>query len=1234
MRKKELMKRLWAMGMAATMAVTSSGLVALADEKQPEATEEVTLEKKVADENSTSAVNFEEEETELYCGTDWSGSNATVKADKTKAVLEVSNFGWNGEWGLQYIIKSLSLKDNTTYKVEFDITSTADKKFFLKLDDAGGFIAEPVELNANETKHYVKTVNCGSFCDKPYLFFALGQMAPEEANRSGEVTIEGLKFTEVTGSDTGDDSGSNTGNKEKGPEYDFTKDNSQFDYADTGLTKSGYDLIWSDEFDGNYGDDRIDENTGLNLDNWSYQMGDGSTDCGNYGWGNNELQCYTNRPENVGVNEDLNGDGKGNGVLRITAKREDGYAYKTESAKNYTSARLRTTSPTEALFDTTYGYVEARIALPATAGAWPAFWMLPESTSVYGNWPVSGEIDILETCGAFTDKGNNVACGTLHWGTPTHVYKGSGYVELDSDYTYFHTYAIDWEPGQITWYYDGKPINTLTNWESAIPGASDSLSFDAPFDMPFYMLLNLAVDSGQFGGGVNKAEFKDDINMYVDYVRVFQKTEGYKDSVTRKAAEGTSDNWKDFAGVNQISELTTDSLKVCEGGGMSDTNADKSNWYLSYQQDATDATLDKYVDSDGKNWAKVGIKSPGAQDYSVQLIGHYDAKSGYVYKVSYDAYANGGMVGKSVNCDSKEWKGWSTYGVTQFKLEKEPTHYSYTFQQTEDFDNCRIEFNLGAQNSGDVYISNVKVEIVDPEIIGNTEKARTPLSDGNMVYNGSFDQGDNHLGYWSSLGNTKTVVPRYTTEALKSDDLMVVDIASKSNYENIPDGNKFFERRAQIEAIDNNSPTIYQPEMKITKDKYTVKFDLYSKEDTAVQVGAYTLIENEGEITLGKKLGVATTKYNKNDGVRSFVLVFETKEDAQNAALVFKFSKGAAVQLDNVYMNGLNQASGVDEHPLKTSASYRGDNGGGVEIPLANKDGEVTMSNIVSGGSWYSPQLASEDFELVAGQKYKLSFDYKMEGQHNNSFQYIIQENAGSWHVFAGGPTTVECKNTGFNHYEMEFIADASISSVHLNYGFGNSDATGDMAFTFKNAKIDLVKQSANDNGENDNEDIDDSEFDLDKETEVKPTNPGSSQNSGSSGSSNSSGNSSQSGKMQTNTIINDTKTPLGNTAVASKTGIKKVNKQTSNTADKEVISNEETDNSEEIVEDERTETEISVTANNEHDAISDDSLEDENTPKAAVSDGSNSTFAIVAIIAVLVAAISAVGVSLIRKKH
>ncbi len=1027
------------------------------------------------------AISFEDANTEFYVGNDWSGSNADIKESGTKAVINASSYGWNGEWGIQYKVKELGLEVGQTYTVSADFTSSINKKLRVKLDDSSQFF-ETIDMVAGETYEFSKEVTITKIADDT-IYFAPGQMDGETANLSGTLTIENFRIQDADGNYLVLTGGSSLG--EKGPEYDWANKNSELDYADPGRNKDGYKLIWADEFDGNYGTDTVDAN-GLNLNNWAYQLGDGTTDCGNYGWGNNELQCYTDNATNVGVNEDLDGDGEGEGVLRISAVNEPGYKYANESAKNYTSARLRTTKPTEALFDTTYGYVEARISLPGTAGAWPAFWMLPESTDIYGGWPVSGEIDIMETCGAFNSEKHNIACGTLHWGVPTHVYKGSGYVDLFSDYTYFHTYAVDWEPGKMTWYYDGQPIKSLDNWTGAIPATSDALGFDAPFDMPFYMILNLAVDSGQFGGSVNKAGFKDDINMYVDYVRVFQREGGYADSVLRGETGSSNEDWKDLAGVNQIADISAASLDN-QGGGLEDAASDDSKWYLSNQDDGTGATLENYTDADGKTWAKVGIANAGSKDYSVQLIGHYNAKAGYVYKVSFDAYAEGAVVGKSVNCDSKEWAGWSTYGVKSFELSNTPASYSYTFKQTEDFDKCRIEFNLGSQGAGSVYVSNVRVEIVDPATLGESTSTRGPLANGNLIYNGSFDQGNLHFGYWDKLDGTEVSIPRYTTENLTGHDLSVVDVASKSNYENISDGIKYYERRAQISSTNGKSPVVYQPGIDMAADKYQVKFDLYSEMATSVKVSAYSVGYNQGKEYLDKELGKATASYDPASGVRSYSLFFNTAEDAAGAALVFTFEKGTAVQLDNVYLHGENQKSDVDEHPLDSSdenAAYRGDSGAGSEIPLTSENGVITMSGITSGGSWYSPQLASPDFKLVAGQTYKLTYDYKLEGTHNNTFQYIIQENGGSWHVYGGGPTTVNYDKSkadadGFQHYEFTFTADATISAVHVNYGFGNSGANGDMKFSFKNADMELVKAQTGSDTTDDSEDVDDDKFDV-----------------------------------------------------------------------------------------------------------------------------------------------------------
>lgn len=849
---------------------------------------------------------------------------------------------------------------------------------------------------------------------------------------------------------------------EKGAEYDFTKDNSAYDYADPGKNKAGYDLVWYDEFDGNYGNDSVDLNTGLNLNNWSYQLGDG-TEVGNPGWGNNEKQSYTSKKKNIAVNEDLDGDGKKDGMLRLTASyEENGYKNGSETEKDYTSARIRTTSRTnEALFTTTYGYIESRMALPATKGAWPAFWMLPQSTDIYGNWPVSGEIDIMETCGAFKEGGNNKACGTLHWGAPEHVYKGSGYVDLNSDYNYFHTYAVDWEPGKITWYYDGVAVNTLQNWESMISGSTDSLSYDAPFDMPFYILLNLAVDSGLFGGDVNRATFRDNINMYVDYVRAYQKSEGYAESVDRTASDNAKTDWDDYEGVNQIADVTASSLDA--NGFASDNDSDASKWYLAYNANNTggNATLDSFKDDSGKTWAKVGISEAGSQDYSVQLIGHYNAKAGYVYKVSFDAYADGNMVGKSVNTDSKEWAGWSTNGIQSYELSSTPQHVAFTFEQKSDFEKCRIEFNLGSKASGNVYISNVKVEIVNPESI-NGESGRKPLSNGDVIYNGTFDQGSAHVGGWAATEGTSLSVPRYTTEKIADSDVSVVDTASTLNkFEKLNNGGvKYYERRAQISST-SGAPCIYQPGIELKADGYTLNFDMYSKNATTVQAAIYSVTEDGKPGT--KMLESPVVNYTAGSGVKNYKWAFTTPRALANAALVLTFGDGASVQIDNVSMIGNAQAEVADEHPVNAATQWNANGAdGGAATDAGIENGVHKFTGIKSGSTWYSPQITSAQFKTLAGAKYKMTAKLKLEGTSNNKVWYIVQ-NQGSWEVVQdlvdvdltklGTPdadgfytytTTIQCPN-------------ATYSNVALNFGLGKSEAVN-ATFYFKDVTLELVK--------------------------------------------------------------------------------------------------------------------------------------------------------------------------------
>lgn len=258
--------------------------------------------------------------------------------------------------------------------------------------------------------------------------------------------------------------------------------------------KAGYRLVWNDEFDG----------ASLDTDKWSYQTGTQDVYGGSVGpqyWGNGELQYYTD-----GANVKVSG-----GVLEITAKRES------MGDRSFTSSRIVTRD--KAYW--TYGYFEAKIKLPAESGMWPAFWMLPQpadktgSDNVYGGWPANGEIDIMEAKGRLLDKVDT----TLHYGGTwqTHEYKSKETV-LSSAIDEWHIYAVEWTADHIAWIVDGEEVFRVGSsewWTSASQSAS------APFDQPFYLLLNLAV-GGQYDGYTQPdADFVSS-SMSVDYVRVYE----------------------------------------------------------------------------------------------------------------------------------------------------------------------------------------------------------------------------------------------------------------------------------------------------------------------------------------------------------------------------------------------------------------------------------------------------------------------------------------------------------------------------------------------------------------------------------------------------------------------------------------------------------------------------------------------------------------------------------------
>ena len=244
-----------------------------------------------------------------------------------------------------------------------------------------------------------------------------------------------------------------------------------------------WQLVWRDEFDGN----QVDSSK------WSFEVN-------GKGGGNNELQYYTDRRENCYV---------ANGHLVIRADRERYTG--PDGTRDYTSARLRTIGKGDWL----YGRFEIRARLPRGQGMWPAIWMLPTDW-VYGGWAASGEIDIMEAVNLGGTGGNKIH-GTLHYGGswPNNTHSGDHMTPTKDVSQEFHTYSVEWEPGEIRWYIDGQHYQTQTQWWSS------NGDYPAPFDKRFHLILNVAVGGTWPGNPNGSTQFPQ--TMEVDFVRVYQK---------------------------------------------------------------------------------------------------------------------------------------------------------------------------------------------------------------------------------------------------------------------------------------------------------------------------------------------------------------------------------------------------------------------------------------------------------------------------------------------------------------------------------------------------------------------------------------------------------------------------------------------------------------------------------------------------------------------------------------
>ena len=272
-------------------------------------------------------------------------------------------------------------------------------------------------------------------------------------------------------------------------------------------------LVWADEFEGS----QVDRSK------WDFDLGNGFFDYGKHhwvpGWGNEELQYYTDSAANIQVAD---------GLLTIRAVKESLHGC------GYTSARIKSRRRDGApLFSKLYGRFEFRAKVPWGKGLWPALWLLPQDDR-YGGWAASGEIDVMEIAG---DEPHEVL-NSIHYGSTypkrtlhTHVHT----LPDDSTVADWHVYAVEWEPGEIRFFVDEVHTSTENFWWSCSQTAdgqglearraTDLNPWPAPFDQPFYLVMNVAV-GGNFPG-VPDAHTRFPAELVVDSVRVYDKVGGY-----------------------------------------------------------------------------------------------------------------------------------------------------------------------------------------------------------------------------------------------------------------------------------------------------------------------------------------------------------------------------------------------------------------------------------------------------------------------------------------------------------------------------------------------------------------------------------------------------------------------------------------------------------------------------------------------------------------------------------
>ena len=685
----------------------------------------------------------------------------------------------------------------------------------------------------------------------------------------------------------------------------------------------------------------------------------------------------------------------GGAKLLISGSGKSGNAGNIESGESkITSGRITT----QGKHDFTYGRFEARAKVPYGQGFLPAFWLMASDEGYYGQWPKCGEIDIMEVMGQETNKSYH----TIHYGYNS----GNGHKENQGTKTLtegnfsdeYHVFRVDWEPGKIKWFVDDQQVYETSDWYTGTDD-DNQITYPAPFDQNFYIILNLAVG----GSWVGDPDL-DEINgkaYEIDYVRVYQKSESEYEQIEsgaeRPEKEPVVYRDADESGNYVLNSDFTNAIAA------ENSEEGKNNWVLHLEKDAEGSVAEI---SNGA--VIITPVAEGGQPHSVQLkqVG-VPMYKGWEYELSFDAYST---QDRSIVVDIEgPDHGWVRYlQDTTVALGTNEQHYTMNFTMNEKTDaNGSLEFNLGKQGStAPVVIKNVKlIHKSGEEVKDDNEKVIRP--DGNYVYNGSFDQGDKRLGYWEFDENDASQISVTKT---RTDRELMVKVE-------VPEG-----------ASEANPVTISQSDLApLAKGSYELSFNAYHDGGEADGLTVNVVGEEFVPSLTNEKTSFSKMINLENDLTR----------DESN--IEFSFTKPGTYYLDDVFLtekallkNGSFSAGMAGWTPYidgAAKANYVIDNMNGNDNTFA-----ITIEDTGKDNDWYI-QLNQDGLKIEEGKYYYVSF--KAKSSMNRVIKYCLQKNGDDWANYSGtGEVEVghECKT--FSHaFQM---TNATDEKTRFNITFGS----------------------------------------------------------------------------------------------------------------------------------------------------------------------------------------------------